>query len=80
MSNTQPSRPELSRQTTPPPRCPRCQARMAVQHAVPARSGFEHWTPRCTKCGHVLEAQVLVDPIKSDDATGWFEGGLTPPK
>ncbi len=30
------------------------------------RAGCEHWTLRCTKCGHVHEAQVHVDPMKSD--------------
>jgi predicted Zn finger-like uncharacterized protein len=47
-------------------RCPRCQARLAVQSVIPSRSGFEHWTLRCTKCGHILEAQVHADPMKSD--------------
>ena len=40
------------------PRCPQCQAPALVQRATPARSGFEHWTLRCTKCGHIHEAQV----------------------
>jgi len=44
------------------PRCPRCQARVTVQRTVASRPGFEHWTLRCTKCGHIHEAQVNVDP------------------
>jgi hypothetical protein len=44
------------------PRCPRCQARVTVQRTVASRPGFEHWTLRCTKCGHIHEAQVEVDP------------------
>jgi DNA-directed RNA polymerase subunit RPC12/RpoP len=44
------------------PRCPRCQARVTVQRTVASRPGFEHWTLRCAKCGHIHEAQVKVDP------------------
>jgi uncharacterized Zn finger protein len=47
-------------------RCPQCQSRMEIQHITSARSGFEHWTLRCTKCGLIHEAQVNVDPVKSD--------------
>jgi len=53
---------------------------MAVQRIVPARRGFEHWTLRCTKCGHSLEAQVVIDPMKSDHARGWLASELAPPK
>jgi transcription elongation factor Elf1 len=52
------------------PRCPKCQSRMAVQHITSARSGFEHWTLRCIKCGLVHEAQVNVDPM-TPDPIGW---------
>jgi uncharacterized Zn finger protein len=48
------------------PRCPKCQSRMEIQHITSARSGFEHWTLRCTKCGLIHEAQVNADPMKSD--------------
>jgi uncharacterized Zn finger protein len=40
------------------PGCPRCQGGTTVQRVTPARSGFEHWTMRCTKCGHIHETQV----------------------
>jgi hypothetical protein len=39
---------------------------MEIQHITSARSGFEHWTLRCTKCGLIHEAQVNADPMKSD--------------
>jgi len=42
-------------------------------------SGFEHWTLRCTKCGNVHQAQVAIDPMKSD-AMGWLDSELVPPK
>jgi bacterioferritin len=28
---------------------------MEVQHIIAARSGFERWTLRCTKCGLLLQ-------------------------
>jgi hypothetical protein len=42
------------------------------------RSGFEYWTLRCTGCGHVYEAQVKADPMKSDDAGRWPDSDLSP--
>jgi uncharacterized Zn finger protein len=39
---------------------------MEIQHITSARSGFEHWTLRCTKCGLIHEAQINADPMKSD--------------
>jgi uncharacterized Zn finger protein len=50
--------PELPARATQRPCCPRCQTRWTVQRIVPARSGFEHWTLRCSKCGTIHEAQV----------------------
>jgi len=60
------------------PRCPQCQAPALVQRATVGRSGFEHWTLRCTKCGHIHEAQVYADPMTSE-ATGWLSGELHSP-
>jgi uncharacterized Zn finger protein len=51
---------------------------MEVQRIAAARSGFEHWTLRCTRCGHIHQAQVNADPMKSD-AGGWADGNLVPP-
>jgi uncharacterized Zn finger protein len=39
---------------------------MEIQHITSARSGFEHWTLRCTKCGLIHEAQVNADSMKSN--------------
>jgi uncharacterized Zn finger protein len=44
------------------PGCPRCQGGITVQRITPARPGFAHLTLRCTKCGHVHEAQVQLTP------------------
>ena len=66
MSDLQSSPPELSPRAAQRPRCPRCQARMTVQRTVASRPDFEHWTLRCMKCGTIHEAQVHIDPMKSD--------------
>ena len=60
------------------PRCPQCQAPVIVQRATAGRPGFEHWTLRCAKCGHIHEAQVQTDPMKSE-AVGWLSGDLHAP-
>jgi uncharacterized Zn finger protein len=70
--------PTLTSRDTTRPRCPQCQALTTIQHATPARAGYEHWTLRCSKCGHIHEAQVPVDPLKSD-AIGWANSNLNPP-
>jgi hypothetical protein len=63
--------PDLQTPTSSPraaarPRFLKCQSRMEVQRITAVRSGFEHWTLRCIKCGLVREAQVNADPIESD--------------
>ena len=60
------------------PRCPQCQAPALVQRSTAGRSGFEHWTLRCTKCGHIHEAQVQSDPM-TREATGWLCSELRAP-
>lgn len=60
------------------PRCPQCEAPARVQRATPGRKGFEHWTLRCTKCGHIHEVQMRSDPMTST-ADGWLSGGLRAP-
>jgi uncharacterized Zn finger protein len=59
-------------------RCPQCEAPAIVQRATPGRSGFEHWTLRCTSCGNIHQAQVQTDPMKSATA-GWLSGDLHAP-
>ena len=61
------------------PRCHKCQSRTEVQRITAARAGFEHWTPRCIKCGLIHEAQVNADPMKAD-SIGWEHGDLTAPQ
>ena len=51
---------------------------MEVQRLDEARMGFEHWTLRCTRCGHIDQVQMSTDPLKSD-ASGWMTGELRPP-
>jgi predicted Zn finger-like uncharacterized protein len=73
-----PQTPALSLPAAARPRCPKCQSRMEIQHTTSARSGFEHWTVRCTTCGLIHEAQVNADPMKSD-AIGWERSDLRAP-
>ncbi len=40
------------------PDCPLCSTRMVVQRIIPGRLGLEHWTLRCTKCGHIHQDAV----------------------
>jgi hypothetical protein len=56
-------------------RCGRCQGLTKVQRITPSRTGFEHWTLRCTKCGHIHQTQVVSGPSKSDPAD-WFDNEL----
>ena len=38
--------------------CPLCNARLVFQRIIPGRSGVEHWTLRCTRCGHIHQDTV----------------------
>jgi uncharacterized Zn finger protein len=60
------------------PRCSQCQASALVQRSTAGRSGFEHWTLRCTRCGHIDEAQVRTDPM-TPEANAWLSGELHAP-
>ncbi len=69
--------PEIQKSILPPrqttrPRCSVCQSRMEIQRIAKARAGFEHWTLRCIRCGHIDQVQVNVAPLKSE-AQGWFK-------
>lgn len=61
------------------PTCTVCQSRMEVLRTSKSRAGYEHWTLRCLKCGHIDEAQVNTDPLRSD-AGEWIKGELRSPK
>jgi hypothetical protein len=63
--------PEIQKSILPPrqstrPRCSVCQSRVEIQRIARARAGFEHWTCRCIRCGHIDQVQVNVDPLKSE--------------
>jgi uncharacterized Zn finger protein len=60
-------------------RCPRCEAPAIIQRKTSGRSGFEHWTMRCTSCGGIHEAQVQTDPMKSDVVKWLVSGDLHTP-
>jgi hypothetical protein len=76
MSESSPS--TLTPRAVVRPRCPQCQAPALVQRSTAGRPGFEHWTLRCTKCGHIHEAQVQLDPMASD-MNRWLSSELRAP-
>jgi RNase P subunit RPR2 len=46
--------------TIPEIRCSKCQSSTKILSTAMARMGFEHWTLRCTSCGHIDQVQVSV--------------------
>ena len=48
-------------------RCPKCRARMMLARTSPTPSGFELRTFDCSKCGHVEQIVMALDPLKSGD-------------
>lgn len=70
--------PILSPRFAARPRCLVCQSGTQVQRVTKGRAGYEHWTLRCDRCGHIDQVQVSADPMKSE-AMGWLGGGLKPP-
>ena len=56
-------------------RCGRCQGPTNVQRITPSRTGFEHWTLRGTRCGHIHQMQVVSKPTQSDPLD-WFDSPL----
>ena len=46
--------------TIPEIRCSMCQSSTKILSTATARMGFEHWTLRCTRCGHIDQVQVNV--------------------
>ena len=45
--------------------CPLCGTRLVVQRIIPGLSGVEHWTLRCTRCGHLYQDAVNTSPWDS---------------
>ena len=61
----------------PSSRCIRCQGPAMVQRLTPARTGYEHWTLRCTSCGHIHQMQVVSSRSQSE-TLDWFDNDLQP--
>ena len=59
-------------------RCPKCQTRMMLARISPGPTGYELRTFDCSKCDHVEQIIMALDPMKSE-AVGWFAGELQPP-
>jgi hypothetical protein len=66
-------KPTLPLHRTAHRRCLVCQSPMDIQRIIEGRAGLEHWTLRCTRCGHIDQVQMSTDPLKSD-ASGWMTG------
>jgi hypothetical protein len=58
--------------------CPRCRTRMMLASISPGPAGFEIRTFDCSKCDHVEQVAIALDPMKSGDV-GWLVGELRPP-
>jgi len=60
-------------------RCDRCRGATMVQRITPSQPGYEHWTLRCTRCGHIHQMQVVSGPSQSEPLD-WFDSILYSPK
>ena len=60
-------------------RCDRCCSVTTVQRITPSRPGYEHWTLRCTRCGHVQQMQV-VSSLSQSEPLDWFDSNFSSPK
>jgi predicted Zn finger-like uncharacterized protein len=38
--------------------CPLCGTRLVVHRIITGFAGVEHWTLRCTRCGHIYQDAV----------------------
>jgi hypothetical protein len=59
--------------------CDRCRGVTTVQRITPSRPGYEHWTLRCTRCGHVQQMQV-VSSLSQSEPLDWFDSNFYSPK
>jgi len=50
------------------PDCPLCGTQLVVQRIIPGPSGLEHWTLRCTRCGHIHQDAVSTSSPDSSSA------------
>jgi len=61
------------------PRCPKCQATLMPARITPGASGFDIRTFECPACDLIYRLVVeLIDPMKSLETAGWFQGLQTP--
>jgi hypothetical protein len=62
------------------PQCPECETLTMLVRITPGPSGFDIRTFECVACNHVHQRVVeLVDPMKSPEIAGWFQGELRAP-
>ena len=62
------------------PRCPKCQSTVTLARITRGPSGFDIGTFQCSACDLVHQLVVdLIDPMKSLETLGWFQGELRAP-
>jgi hypothetical protein len=63
------------------PPCPKCQATTVLARITPGSpAGFNIRTFECPACNYVHQVVVeLIDPMKSEAASGWLHGQLQAP-
>jgi RNase P subunit RPR2 len=62
--------------TIPEIRCSMCQSSTKILSTATARMGFEHWTLRCTSCGHIDQVQVNVGAAETVGRLAKRDGGM----
>jgi uncharacterized Zn finger protein len=55
--------------TIPEIRCSICQSSTKILGTATARMRFEHWTLRCTRCGHIDQVQVNVGAAETEEVS-----------
>ena len=57
------------------PRCPKCRATLMLARITPGAAGVDIGTFECPACDLVHQLVVeLIDPMKSLETAGWFQG------
>jgi hypothetical protein len=64
----------------PQPPCPKCRSKTMLTRIAPGVTGFDFRTFECPVCEYVHKILVaLVDPMQSDETSGWLQGELRAP-
>jgi hypothetical protein len=63
------------------PPCPKCKTTARLALITLSSSGFDIRTFKCPVCRHVYQRveELIDDPMKSQEISGWLRGELRPP-